>query len=170
MAIYRAQVVLQSFTNDSKDRYTNTFHMVDEISDPATHADAWTPMLEAFYDAWGSYIAPFVLRTASVNWYDLTDAPPRPVQTRTFTFPAPINPTSGLPPEVAACLSYRAAPPNTKRRRGRIFLGPLDPQAMAPGTTSSYPSLLAAFRTAVLAAAVNLAEDSRTMAGYTTGT
>ncbi len=38
-----------------------------------------------------------------------------------------------LPPDVAIAASYRAAPPSTQRRAGRIFLGPLSRDVQAPG-------------------------------------
>lgn len=41
--------------------------------------------------------------------------------------------TTMLPAELAVCSSYRAVPPYTGSRRGRIYIGPLAPNAMDNG-------------------------------------
>nr|CRY97718.1 hypothetical protein [uncultured prokaryote] len=49
--------------------------------------------------------------------------PGEEIESDDFTRTSAIS--SSLPPDVALCVSYRAAPPVTARRRGRIYLGPL---------------------------------------------
>lgn len=54
------------------------------------------------------------------------------VPSATFTVPNGTN--TRMPPELAVCGSYRAGSPYTKRRRGRIYLGPLS--GLAHDTTT----------------------------------
>lgn len=49
-----------------------------------------------------------------------------------------LNPVDLLPPELAVCSSYRAAPPYTKSRRGRIFIGPLRSMVNESGIVSNF--------------------------------
>lgn len=143
----------------------NTLHFVDEIEPLEAVGDVNTPLIESFYDALGSYIAPYAGRTVTVKWYDLLDPPPRVAYVKTFTIPAAFSNSSALPPEVAACLSYRAEPPNTARRRGRLYIGPLHEDVMTPGTLTTFPTLSTTFRTALTTAGTTLVTQSRVAAG-----
>ena len=66
----------------------------------------------------------------TVKIYNMADPTPRaPITTETFGGPVgSVNTADGLPHEVAICLSYNALPisgTSQKRRRGRIYIGPL---------------------------------------------
>lgn len=70
----------------------------------------------------------------TIKCYDMSTAPPR-VPFYEFSDPgeaAAGTGFDGLPHEVAICLSYKSTPQsglNAKRRRGRIYVGPLNLQA-----------------------------------------
>jgi hypothetical protein len=72
--------------------------------------------------------------------------------------------TTAQPDQVAMCLSYHSdytAGPNLKRRRGRIFLGPLNTVVYANGTGSSSPqSVGSTVRATVLQAAVDFLQTA----------
>lgn len=98
------------------------------------------------------FISSLVSRTGnacSAKVYDLADPTPRvPIDEWTFTLGA-AGGTGVLPEEVAMCLSFRAAyvsgqPP--ARRRGRIYIGPL--QRGASDTAGDRP--IASFMTRLL--------------------
>lgn len=135
MATFLAQV---SFPYDSglpKDVSVNTFHF-DEVPasspDPADLVTALDNFYTATYSgesgALMSYFSSTLGDTATVKVYNLDDAIPRtPVLVDTFSF-TPNTGTGGLPEEMALCLSYQAAPTSgelQRRRRGRIYFGPL---------------------------------------------
>jgi hypothetical protein len=61
-----------------------------------------------------------------------------------------------LVPDVAACVSYRAAPPSTKRNRGRVYIGPLAPITLDESTGM----MTQAFQLDLQEAARGLASDS----------
>lgn len=172
MGLFRAQFVLQSFTNLARDRYTNTMHFVYDgldAGDAGVAASFIRPAMEPFYDALGSSIPAYVSRTVTLNVYAMADPPPRVPDTSTFTIPASISTTSSTPPEVALVLGYRALPPHTGSRRNRIYLGPLNTTVIQASTATSYPTLLPAVATAFTAAARTAAITSRVAADPGTG-
>lgn len=160
MPLYKAQIVLQAFTNLPKDRYTNTFHFVYDETDLGVVGPPLVNDLEAFYDVFGSSIAAYVSRTVTVNVYKMSDAPPRVPYTNTFTIPAASDTSPALPTECAMVLGYRAALPHTGRRRGRLYLGPFSETLVQAGSVSSFPFISVATRTVFLGAAQNLAVAS----------
>lgn len=66
-----------------------------------------------------------------------------------------------LPEDVAICLSYRAPAPYTARRRGRIYLGPLN-----VGSLETTGRIKATTRTVLNGAAANLSSESATNPVY----
>jgi len=59
---------------------------------------------------------------------------------REYSMGGPFNPEATvpvLPPDLAVCASYRGALPTHKRRRGRIYLGPLSRDVDLPGLAYS---------------------------------
>ena len=147
MATIRAQVVLQAFTNKVEDRYINTFHFVNQDSF-SVHAGNIHTGLTAFYNGTASggstgpsaNIASFVNRLASINYYDMSTPEPRIPLTVPLTLNTAVN-TTGLPQELAVCLSFRGQLPISPRRRGRIYFGPLSNHGdnIASGTSSIFP-------------------------------
>lgn len=99
-------------------------------------------------------------RMSGLEYYmrEVTD----PVGTpgREYVSPGFVGPSAGglLPPDVAVCISYRAGSPYTRRRRGRIYIGPLQTRAVS----STDGQVLPAYRTTLNAAAEGLASTSPT--------
>lgn len=83
-----------------------------------------------------------------------------PIYSENFTWVPYSGSSTPLPDQVAACMSYDSIVPGAThlhRRRGRIFLGPLNSLPMAGGTTSTDPqSVAATYRSTVTAAAQEL--------------
>jgi hypothetical protein len=128
MTTLRAQVALPNSGGIPSDTATNTWHFLQTGGSPETAADDALTMLDAFYQDIQGIFSSIVNSPLDVTIYDLEDAVPRiPIHTGVIA----ITPGSGgnLPNEVAICLSFQGTqvsgnPP--ARRRGRIFLGPLD--------------------------------------------
>lgn len=157
-----AQVVMPRSTGLPADVITNTFHFSKTPADDlATVATELMAALTAFYNTGtnpvGTFIGPTVSRTAAaiqVKWYDgsLPEGARVP-DTRTFTL-ATASGTTSLPSEVAVCLSFRstASPAVARaRKRGRIYLGPINSSGTAGSPTVDLrpsPALLTALRDA----------------------
>lgn len=128
MAHVKVMVQLAIASGIPEDRPVNTLHF-----DCAVAATGATAIL-ADLPGWFSECAPIYANTVSQNghrvkMYDMADPTPRaPIVDTTF------NLTSGpsgapLPSEVAICLSFqgvRLSGQSQARRRGRIYIGPLD--------------------------------------------
>lgn len=132
MPSLRCQAVFQGASGLPEDRFVNTFHFTWVTGD--SYLDmvaAATAKVDDFYTASpgteaaiGSYLSPYVNRAFVVKGYDLS-LPPG--EREPFEWPStlPATTATGLPEEVAICLTIRGAPPVTPRRRGRIYIGPL---------------------------------------------
>ena len=106
--------------------------------DPATRAGAatdWTTNLNTFYSGIKSILSSTIAwNSGTYEYVDMGDAKPRvPYQTDAAVLGTLSTTNSDAPPEVALCLSFRGATGsglNAKRRRGRVYIGPLQ----LPGT------------------------------------
>lgn len=157
MAFIRALAQISRDTTDPADVITNTFHFDSDSGDAADVAPEIHAELTAFYQAVDVYMAADLIdNTMTVDYYDLEDPQPRaPVYTSTIA----LTPTAGaaLPPEVSLCISIQGAGGsgvNMRRRRGRIYLGPL--LASVANTSGGRVSPASATRTAIATAANNL--------------
>jgi hypothetical protein len=135
MSLHRVQLKIPSTTAVSADAVVNTWHF--DLTDPAVAGPKINGALDTFYTAWQGY------RGNTANWagatmkmYDLEDAMPRvPVYEAPVVISASST-TGSLPQEVALCLSFQATAGsglNQKRRRNRVYLGPLAPSACDTG-------------------------------------
>lgn len=137
MAILRAQVRFNRTTNIPEDIVVNTFHFTTVTAAP-TAADFTYVIseLQAFYEdvptgaagPVGALLSPVIPNSGhEIRIYNLSDSMPRPIRA-TGAIVLPTRSTSGLPSEVAMCLSWnaaRTAGTPVGRTRGRIYLGPL---------------------------------------------
>lgn len=137
---FRAQVAMAGLSGLPEDVYINNFvfRNNDVALMPGNIADNIKDALTEFYTAAATvgttsvaltrYLTPHRSQTVNINIYNLGEPPPRQPTKRSFT--APLSPVGsvGMPEEVAACLSYYAGRP-LPRFRGRIYLGPLHPDA-----------------------------------------
>jgi hypothetical protein len=96
----------------------------------ALHAAACASALVTFYNndgaagsnSPGGYMAGWVNRTGEIRCYNRADPKPRVPIISSITLPAPHSVANNvIPMDTALCLSYHAAPPVTRRRRGRIY-------------------------------------------------
>lgn len=130
---FRLQHAFQNRSGDSKDMYVNDFHFVAEAAQTVENFTALATAVKAFFaggvQQWYSTAALGPGR--SIKIYDLNDIKPRPPKYSELQFAeiaAGVVQTL-LPEEVAVCMSYEGlhvAGGIIGRRRGRIYLGPLN--------------------------------------------
>lgn len=151
----RATVELPYRTGNPEDVSTNTwFFESDTLSYDDTIAALSAPIGD-FYEALVSHLSPSLEGgDCSISFYNMLIPAPRPPTTAAM----PLNTvptTTPLPLEVAACLSFRTAPPQSASRRGRVYLGPLNTSALNKDAIGR-PVVNASFFTAVQAGLVVL--------------
>lgn len=171
-----AQVVLPYYTGIPQDVAVNTFHFDSMDEDVVGNPSLVTDPLKDFYrapvspstSAPGEWISPIVSRgvgECKVKLYNMSDPKPRrPFEIDTFTLPAAIGATDGMPNEVCVVTSFQGDPLSghpQARRRGRIFFGPLTKSAFSLGTVSSMPAVGTVFRSSLVNASKQLCIDVR---------
>lgn len=166
MAYLDALVVLGMDTAIGRDAAVNTYHFQTENpspSDTTTQLNIATA-LKNVYDAIDTYLSqdidPSLCR---LKLYDAEAAPPRaPLYDNPLS--AVMAPgTSSLPHELAICASFQGAQVSgvpQRRRRGRVYIGPLSPTAMTTTVVA------AAAITAINAAFKGLADAGSVGAGW----
>lgn len=147
MTLARAQVTGHYFSGLPGDVFTNTLYFYTGI-DPVGPAEslAISDRLAAAYGRIDNYISPVVNpRLLDVMVYDMSEPEPRlPVAPLQQILLGPTGSDSGMPNEVAACLSYHGAYISGRPRarlRGRIYLGPLSTSACSMGAAAAFPRL-----------------------------
>lgn len=109
----------------------------------------------------GQYLSPWVQRDAELRCYDLEEAPPRTPTIVPLSLNA-VESNSGLPEEVACCISLLGATPPalTPHRRGRLYIGPLCTTAgnIANSTVPARPSATFVSTLGLAAAALVIAD------------
>lgn len=156
-----------SIVNDStlpRDLAVNTWHFSSASVDPVDDATAAQLELWDFYAAIQAVYSSSISGDLFSKWYDLSDANPRtPILEATTTIVPDSSPR--LPNECAVCLSYRGvltSGTNPKRRRGRIFLGPLTSDVVTAGTGDAFVTSAAMTTIATAADSLNSAGDPGT--------
>lgn len=161
MAIIRAQVTLKTTDANEANYASNVFAF---NTGAATNPEVvGTTLLKDFYDDLYTYFSVAIAQNGhTIKWYDLPlVAPPNyPFAETTFDLTsAPFG--TPLPSETALCVSFQGAYITglpQRRRRGRIYLGPLSTSVAGtagevgrPSTTARTNIATAAgdFRTAV---------------------
>lgn len=148
MPIIRVQTTLHADTGLPEDVAVNNWYF--ETAALPEYTDDIPPLMAVrdFYDSMSNHLSPFLSGTATHKVYELNDPTPR-VPRRTIDDNITVG-SSGLPNEVAVCLSYRGTYESGEinaRRRGRVFIGPLATTA-SDGGNAPRPS--SAIRTALL--------------------
>lgn len=155
MTIIRVQVNIRRASLLPADDCINTWHFqsVAPATNPLAIAAALA-QLTAFYQAIDANYAAYVTSPAVAKFYDLADPEPRvPQDTENITLSVGVG--AAYPAEVAICLSYRGellSGTNPARRRGRIFLGPLDVDS---GTTGTNETAVSSTARSTIATAAN---------------
>lgn len=146
----------------AKDRASNTLY-IDTNETGVTLLEPLATLFHTLFEdtaggltSWAQYMSnAWCAANSTLTMYQLLDPKPRaPIYNASRA--TPIGPTASpcLPDEVAACLSYSAGSVSgikNARRRGRIYLGPLNTDAML-STTSQSPRPTAAFQNSVMGA------------------
>lgn len=165
MALYRVQSSLQDVSGLSEDRYVNTMYAGSAAPLAAENIQALAQFMSNTIGTLSTWYSKLVSGPGStVKAYDMADIEPRPIRGEITHTQSVITSESNLPKEVAMCLTLNCANvPGVRRQstHGRIFLGPLNVSTMETVSdnpeTESTPAV--AFRTAVVAAFVQMASD-----------
>lgn len=146
----KVQVVLPSVSGLPSDVFINTFHFVTSVNSPAIGVIIASRLVD-FYGGAGptadiaSYLGNTVDRTTGagmIKCYDELDNNLPPFYETTFTVDASGQATDE-PWEVACCLSFKNLSVTTvpeRNRRGRIYVGPLNRNAVTESGGSIRPS------------------------------
>ena len=149
------QVVIWPTSNLQADAAMNTWSC--EYLDLAGF-NKFADAVEDFYQALPAWYSGLVRQNNhTMKGYNRADPQPRaPVLERTWSFPsAPAG--NALPQEVAKCVSFQGAPESgvsQARRRGRVYIGPLDVACLATDgrPINTFLAALGTAATALLAA------------------
>lgn len=169
MAIIRATAVLNKLSGIPRDAARNVWHF--QAFDTGQNTLNGIGLgVAAFYQELSTRISSSVSRDANAHRVDLAevdengpgaadDAVSTLLLSKSFGLPLPAS-SSPLPNEVAVALSFRgdvAGVPEEQglirprsRRRGRIFVGPLDFGVLATQATTNEPQVTTAFRELML--------------------
>lgn len=147
----KIQAILHAGSGLAEDDSVNTFYFGSDTIGTTRQAvaDAAFAKLSTAFDLLPTYLAPEVSNTQDFKAYDMNDPSPR-VPFRTGTNGLAARAATGLPAEVACCLSFKAAivsGDNPRRRKGRVFIGPLGTTAMTSTSVGVRPTT--AFKTAL---------------------
>lgn len=159
-AEYIAQVTFQDVSNLSKDRFENSWHFTGDGTNGANDVVEIIHRLSDFYngsvataDNVSRYLATSINGTATVKVYLESDPTPRVVRGEgSFVLGGQPSASQDLPESASVVLSYYSVS-NTPRNRGRVFLGPLNSQALEMDTN---PRPAAAFLNALKLGAMRL--------------
>lgn len=179
MSRLRIQHTFQGQSGVSEDRFVNTFYAEGAAAPSEPTLAALAQAVFDFYDGvntpsteplirWYSSTADGTGRNVKI--YDLADPLPRAPIFEVEHGPFSVPPgATNLPSECACCMSY-AAPAISglpvARRRGRIYLGPLNDRATADDPDTAECRVDDVFRFAVMNAAVTLKADMFAAAGH----
>ncbi len=148
-----AQVVLAGTTGFPRDNVVNTFHFdrAGSTVPLATVLPLVRDALIGFYNSaptstsanpicnWISTLMDRGANKSTVKIYDLSQPAPRVPTIYQFQLGAASSSDTGLPTEVAMCLSLKTAT-LTRRGRGRVFIGPLVQPAVVFDPPNIHPN------------------------------
>lgn len=171
---FKAQVVAMgpSGLSDPSDRYINSFCFRNDGLAAVVH-DNITTRLQQFYDGLEQFLWPWANPRVEVRIYDLGKVPPRTPEVRVLDFSGHPLEAAQLPYEVAAVISTVAPDaPRTqgglsesgarlvsRRRTGRLYIGPLRGPVLDFRSNGS-PSFTPAFVNVLRTQAAGLATES----------
>lgn len=178
MTTYRLQHAFQGRSGDAKDTYVNTFHFIGTPSNEATALAALAEAVKDFY-AWPlTWMSNFALGPGrTIKVYDLSDpvdsanGVTRPTHYEEIQF-TEVGSNAGkdpLPEEVAVCLSFEGltiAGGNRARRRGRLYIGPFNTDALDGADSNAQCFVNNSLATSLTSGASQLMTDALA-AGFT---
>lgn len=168
MAITRVMFVGHGPSNLPADRIVNVFHFLSEGTYPADVEEALDKVQQFYLGARSTrpiaqWLSPWVQRDAELRAYDMESPPDRVPTIRALDL-GTVPSSAGLAEEVAMVITLHGAVPPalSSRRRGRIYIGPLNSFCFVGGSTTEkshpQPTLLAD----LAEAATELADMSET--------
>lgn len=145
MPLIRAQMTLQGKSGIPEDQFVNTYWfntggVTFEDAAPlivASLDQLYTAVVPPNPNALSAFMSGFIADNPEVRLYNMEDLPPRIPEVFVLTGTFGQAPAEGLPEEVALCVSFHGAPPITARRRGRVYIGPLNINCLDGGGTST---------------------------------
>lgn len=165
---YRAMMIRHGKSGFPADVFVNTFYFLAD-SNKVTAADDISAALHDFIDgnnttwAIGKYYSHFVTDVCTIKVYKMSDphspGPPkvqREPLVREFNVSQTPSTDATLPDEIAVCLSFSAASPHTARRRGRVYIGPLNIDTTTQATGTNFTQVAPQFMTDLCVAAARL--------------
>jgi len=147
MPLIRADCVFPYFTGTPTDVTMNTFHFYTDDWDPPATATLLRQRLTTFY---GLVYGAAAARVPYVDWplavckmFDLSEPTPRIPVIQNLALTGAGTATAALPTEVAAVLSWHAAPESGVRYQrlyNRIFIGCAPSAWMAAAAVDAFPT------------------------------
>lgn len=167
MTVLRMQVTLNSASGLPEDASMNVWHFHTVDADVESEANDINNIISTFYNDCSAIFSGNTLTgTCTTKFFDLSDDPPRvPFFSDGFAITS-MGDADALPTECAITMSFQGDPEsggNARRKRGRLFLGPLD-----AGTASTGAGLVrvGAGATSAIAVAASAVIDSATPLGF----
>lgn len=130
MPVYRVQVILRGASGASEDVYANTYWFSGVVPTKEQQLALMLLDLKQVYVNIEDFMSGYLTDTATIKVYDMSDAPPREPAWSDFTWDPGQEASVSLPSELACCVSFHGAPPVSPRRRGRVYIGPLNIRTM----------------------------------------
>lgn len=149
MVKIRAMVVFKGRTNIPEDQFVNTLHFDSGSQDYETAVETlcgdgegsaglitnvWNTVGTIGLEQLSKYRSRFISSEAEIRCYDMSDPKPRVPRIVPWTVNPGLDDTNDLPEEVACCVSFHGSAPFTARRRGRVYIGPLNTFAVGNDT------------------------------------
>lgn len=136
-----------------EDTITNTWYFLGDTFTEvdATEGNILADAVHAFHHSIRSWMSSVLTATPTSQVYDMADDEPRaPVYEETYAGSSTAS--DGLPSELAVVTSFQAAVvsgANMRRRRGRVYLGPLSPACFATSESAGDYRVSSSFVTAI---------------------
>jgi hypothetical protein len=170
MPIIRVQAVIPRDTGLPEDVSINTWHFLAVGAGLPGWTTEIAAALQAFYTGVDQLLSPLIASPGELKFYDLGNPQPNPPYSVVPLTLVPGGASVPLPEEVAICLSFageNVAGEVAARRRGRIYLGPLNSVTSAP--VDGRVRVDAETRGTIVAAATALMTASDATANWTWG-
>lgn len=177
-SLARVQFVWGRDNGLTEDDITNTWYIQSDNTSSigATEGNEMADAVRGFHHAIRSWMSSVLVSTPHVSVFDMQDPEPRaPVYEEDYTGSSTAS--DGLPSELAVVLSFQAAVvsgANMRRRRGRVYLGPLSPACFSTSESAGDYRVNSSFITAIdsaytaFVAALTLAEHTHVIYSPTT--
>lgn len=134
MPLYRTQVVLSGSSTAPEDVFVNTYWFNSIQPNKEAQLAVVAPAFDDLYSGFASFMNGYLRSPFQVKVYNMADGEPREPATADISWPGGgTTGISNLPFELAVCVSFHGAPPFSPRRRGRVYIGPLNTKSLESG-------------------------------------